>query len=261
MFERIYQIFIELTNHALFSKLLQKFSTSRASAVLLSSYARVYKINQSEMADNLKNYENLQQLFIRQLKEGVRPIDQTLNGVVSPVDAVIEEYGYIDPAKEMKVKGKVYSIEEMVGNDKLLEKYIGGLFMIFYLSPRDYHRIHSPLSGTITNMWTLGNRSYPVNKWGMKYGKDPLTKNYRKLTELLHPYGNMLMVKVGAMFINSIERTHEGESVTKGDEMAYFTFGSTVVLLFEKGTFILNPNIEKEQPVKVGQLIGVLKEK
>ncbi len=259
LFERVYRIFIELTNHAFFSTLLQRFSTSRVSALLISSYARIYNINQSEMTNHLSTYKTLQQLFIRQLKEGVRPIDPTPKGVVSPVDAVIEEYGFIEPTKEIRVKGKMYSIQEMVHDDELLEKYVGGQFMIFYLSPRDYHRIHSPLSGKITKTWTLGSKSYPVNKWGLKYGRDPLIKNYRKLTEVQHPQGHLLMVKVGAMFINSIERTHDGDTVTKGVEMAYFTFGSTVVLLFEKDTFSLDPNIEKERVIQVGQLIGLLK--
>lgn len=259
MFERVYRMFIELTNHAFFSRLLQKFSTSRISALLISSYARFYKINQLEMANHLSTYKTLQQLFIRQLKEGVRPIDPTPKGAVSPVDAVIEEHGFIEPTKEIEIKGKMYSIQEMVGDDELLEKYVGGQFIIFYLSPRDYHRIHSPLSGKITKTWTLGSKSYPVNKWGLKYGRDPLIKNYRKLTEIQHSCGHLLMVKVGAMFINSIERTHENDTVVKGAEMAYFTFGSTVVLLFEKDTFMLDSSVEKEQAIQVGQLIGLFK--
>jgi phosphatidylserine decarboxylase len=236
---------------------MQKFSTSRASSLLVSSYARVYKINQEEMADPLPSYKTLQQLFVRQLKEGARPIERTLDGVVSPVDAVIEEYGLIELTKHIEVKGKTYSIQEMVSDDELLQKYIEGQFMILYLSPRDYHRIHSPLNGKITKMWTLGRKSYPVNRWGLKYGKDPLIKNYRKLTEIQHEHGHVLMAKVGAMFINSIERTHDGDTVTKGLEMAYFTFGSTVVLLFEKDTFALDSRIKRGQSIQVGQLIGL----
>lgn len=257
MFERIYQIFIELTNHALFSRWLQKFSTSRASSSLISSYARVYKINQAEMINPLSSYKTLHELFTRELKEGVRPIEQTPGGVVSPVDAVVEDYGFVQPTKQIEVKGKMYSIQEMVSDDERLEKYIEGQFMILYLSPSDYHRIHSPVNGKITNMWTLGKSSYPVNKWGLKYGKDPLVKNYRKLTEIQHSNGHVLMVKVGAMYVNSIERTHDGDTVTKGAEMAYFTFGSTVVLLFEKDTFTVESSIKRGHAVQVGQLIGL----
>ncbi|MDV2887664.1 phosphatidylserine decarboxylase, partial [Alkalihalophilus pseudofirmus] len=100
-----------------------------------------------------------------------------------------------------------------------------------------YHRIHSPVDGTVTKQWTLGRKSYPVNKWGIKYGVRTLAKNYRVITEVKTVTGHVAIVKVGAMFVNSIETTYKGSELVKGKEMAYFTFGSTVVLLFEKGIF------------------------
>ena len=109
--------------------------------------------------------------------------------------------------------------------------------MILYLSPTHYHRIHSPATGEIVDQWAKGKKSYPVNKWGLRYGKHPLSKNYRRITEIKLESGHMAVVKVGAMFVNSIEIVHEAEQITKGEELAYFTFGSTVVLLFEKDTF------------------------
>ncbi|WP_110111416.1 phosphatidylserine decarboxylase [Bacillus sp. CGMCC 1.16541] len=258
MIKNVYRVLIELTNHPMSSKVVRKFAMSRISSLLIPSYARIFKINQDEMGKSLSSYPTLHDLFIRQLKEGARPIDNITNSLVSPVDAKVEECGRILPSKEIVVKGKNYSIQEMVGNDDVLHKYIDGQFVILYLSPKDYHRIHSPLSGKITHTWTLGNKSYPVNQAGLKYGKDPLIKNYRKLTEVQHSSGHVLMVKVGAMFINSIERTHEHEQLTKGQEMAYFTFGSTVILLFEKDTITLSSHVRQNQIVKVGERIGTL---
>ncbi|HZG60596.1 MAG TPA: phosphatidylserine decarboxylase [Anoxybacillus sp.] len=260
MLKLFYRLFIELTNHSVSSKLIALFTKSRLSALFIPSYAKIYRINQNEMEKNLKQYKTLQQLFIRKLKQGIRPIDQTENSVISPVDAVIEDIGVITETKEIIVKGKCYSIQEMLGSSQAAKKYLNGLFIILYLSPSHYHRIHSPISGVITNQWSLGKKSYPVNRLGLKYGKAPLSKNYRLITEVNVNGKHAAIVKVGAMFVNSIELTHKGEYLTKGEEIAYFSFGSTVVLLFEKDAFELDPAIKVPMDIKVGERIGYLKQ-
>lgn len=128
--------------------------------------------------------------------------------------------------------------------------------MVLYLSPSHYHRIHSPLTGTVLRRFTLGRKSYPVNQLGLKYGREPLSKNYRVVTELVSRDKNVAVVKVGAMFVNSIELVHERENVQKGEEMAYFTFGSTVVLLFEKGMVQVNTSLQKGQEIRLGECLA-----
>jgi phosphatidylserine decarboxylase len=255
----LYRLMIELTNHSLSSKMIAIFTKSRLSALLIPSYAKIYDINQEEMEKNLKNYETLQQLFIRKLKAGTRPIDQTKNSVISPVDAIIEDIGVIRENSEIVVKGKTYSIAEMLGSDEAAKKYLNGLFIILYLSPSHYHRIHSPISGVVQKQWALGKKSYPVNRLGLKYGKRPLSKNYRMITEVAANGKHIAIVKIGAMFVNSIELTHASKHLTKGQEIAYFSFGSTVVLLFEKDSVELDERIMVPMGVKVGERIGYLK--
>ncbi|MBB6282937.1 phosphatidylserine decarboxylase [Geobacillus subterraneus] len=252
----LYRLFIELTNHSLSSKLLASFARSRLSAPLIPSYAKIYHINQEEMEKSLKNYQTLQQLFVRRLKAGTRPVDADEHAVVSPVDAVIEEMGTIQETSEMMVKGKPYSIAEMLGSAEAAQPYVNGFFFILYLSPSHYHRIHSPISGVIEKQWTLGCKSYPVNRLGLKYGRRPLEKNYRLITEVTADGKRMAIVKIGAMFVNSIELTHKGDRLVKGEEMAYFSFGSTVVLLFEQGSFTPDPRIAAPMPIKVGERLG-----
>ena len=250
---------IELTNGKWSSNLLQTFAKSSKSRRIISSFAKTYKINQDEMEKPLKEYPTLHEFFIRNLKEGARTIDPDPDAVVSPVDAVIEDIGDIEGDRSITVKGKKYSIAEMLGNDESMARYEKGTYMIFYLSPSHYHQIHSPLTGDVVSQWTLGTKSYPVNKTGLKYGNFALSKNYRKITEIKHKTGMAAMVKVGAMFVNSIETTHEGEKLKKGERMAYFTFGSTVVMLFEKDTFKLLPNISTPYHIKYGEKIGTVK--
>ncbi|MED3624511.1 phosphatidylserine decarboxylase [Neobacillus thermocopriae] len=260
MIQILYRLLIELTNGRYSSALLKRFTKSRASRFIIPSFVRVYRINKAEMEKELHEFQTLHDLFIRKLKKEVRTIDKSYNTVVSPVDAVLEDMGTIRENSDIIVKGKTYSVEEMLGDRQVMEKYLHGSYLILYLSPSHYHRIHSPVSGTVKKQWTLGRKSYPVNKWGLKYGVRTLAKNYRVITEVETEFGHVAIVKVGAMFVNSIETIHKGSILEKGEEVAYFTFGSTVVLLFERNIF--NPeslNVPRE--VKVGEKIGVLHRK
>ena len=144
----------------------------------------------------------------------------------------------------------------MLGDNDVLQKYIGGVYVLLYLSPSHYHRIHAPVTGEVVKRWSLGKNSYPVNQLGMKYGKAPLSKNYRLITELKTDVGSVAVVKVGAMFVNSIEITNESSRLRKGEEFSYFSFGSTIVLLFEKDTFKVNADLNPHSEVKYGEFIG-----
>lgn len=261
LLQTVYRLMIELTNGRWTSAFLKRFAQSRISRFVVPSFARIYQLNQTEMEKGLHEFPTLHALFVRNLKKGARPIDKSDDAVVSPVDAVLEDVGPIKENSEITVKGKTYSIEEMLGDPNVLPKYLNGTYVILYLSPSHYHRIHSPVNGTVTNQWTLGSKSYPVNKWGLKYGVRTLAKNYRVITEVNTEFGHVAIVKVGAMFVNSIETVHEGSNLVKGGEIAYFTFGSTVVLLFEKNTFELDPNLKTPQEMKVGEKLGILSKK
>ncbi|MBG9549498.1 phosphatidylserine decarboxylase [Cytobacillus firmus] len=257
MLKPVYRLLIELTNGRWTSGILQKFAQSSLSRRVIPSFSRIYNINESEMEKKLHEYPTLHEFFIRKLKEGVRVTDESPDSAVSPVDAVIEDIGDIREDRIITVKGKDYSISEMLGANKA-GKYAGGTYMIFYLSPSHYHRIHSPVTGKVADQWILGLKSFPVNKWGLKYGRETLSKNFRSITEVKHGDSAIAIVKVGAMFVNSIELTHEGDQLEKGKEMAYFTFGSTVILLFEKGKFQLEKSIKTPAHIKVGERIGTL---
>ncbi|KMY43689.1 phosphatidylserine decarboxylase [Bacillus sp. FJAT-27916] len=255
MKEKLYQSLIELTNGRWTSSLLRRFALSPASKRIIPSFAKQYKINVEEMDRPLEEYESLHDFFTRKLMEGARPIDQGQASIASPVDAVLEDMGSIANDATFRVKGKLYSIEEMLGGKSEAERYLDGQYMVLYLSPSHYHRIHSPVDGTVIRKQTLGSKSYPVNRYGMTLGKSPLSKNYREITEIEYKGGRLALIKVGAMFVNTIERTHTGDTLLKGEEIGYFSFGSTVVLLFEKGTFKAAP-FETPAAVRAGETLG-----
>ncbi|QOY36234.1 phosphatidylserine decarboxylase [Anaerobacillus isosaccharinicus] len=257
MKKAIYQSFVELSGNRFNSYLLKAFTESKMSKVINKSFVKVYNLNEAEMEKPLHQYGSLQELFVRNLKSDARVIDKSLDSIVSPVDGILADVGQITENCTFHVKNQDYSLVEMLGNKNRAEKYKEGTYIILYLSPSHYHRIHTPVSGTVVGKWALGNKSYPVNELGLKLGKRPLSRNYRLITEVrLNNGKHYSLVKVGAMNVNSIHPTFTGDTVNKGDEIGYFSFGSTVVLLFEKDTIDLDPKVKIPMDVQVGMKIG-----
>ncbi|XXM73666.1 phosphatidylserine decarboxylase [Lysinibacillus sphaericus] len=260
MKQSIYRLCIELTNKKWSSFILRKFVQSRLSKPFIPGFIRTYKINVDELQRETGEYPTLHDFFIRKLKGDARSIQYGNDDAVSPVDGLLAETGPISDKLEIMVKGKAYSVLEMLGTADKASSYIGGRFGVFYLSPANYHRIHSPVDGSVLNRWSLGRHSYPVNDSGLLYGQAVLAKNYREVTELQHRKGKVAVVKVGAMFVNSIEYVNESDKWSQGEEVAYFTFGSTVILLFEKDKFQFSSGKTVPREVKMGETIGKFNE-
>lgn len=254
----VYRLIIELTNGPISSAAIRRFANSNISKLFIKSYAAVYKINLDEMLQDIQSFPNLHSFFTRHLKEGARKIDMSADSVVSPVDGVIEDSGDIMASKEIIAKGKSYSISEMLGGTLQAEKYEGGTYIIIYLSPSHYHRIHSPISGKVIDSYSLGKKSFPVNRLGLKLGDSVLAKNFRVVTEIASEKTTVAMVKVGAMLINSVIVTNSKKEWGKGEEAAYFSFGSTVILLFQKGAFVPNDVVRSCGEIRMGETLGRL---
>lgn len=254
MRKKIYQRSIELTNGPFTSGMIRQFAQSPVSRWMIPSYIRTYKIDTADVGKSLDSFSTLHDFFIRQLKTESRPIAD--EAVVSPVDGKIEIAGKLHDGIRFLVKGQQYSLKDLLGSEELAQVYQNGQYIVLYLSPADYHRIHSPATGTLHRQFVLGKKSYPVNQAGLSFGKAPISGNYRLITELETEFGPMLVVKVGAMFINSIELTKTGADWEKGEEVAYFSFGSTVVLFFEEDSVRFTENVQDGKRVKVGEALA-----
>lgn len=254
MKKKLYQYTIELTNGPFTSNLLQRFARSGRSRSLIPNYVKAYKINTEEIEGSLASFPTLHDFFIRNLRQGNRP--QADSDIISPVDGKVEIAGTLHEDSRFLVKGLEYSLADLMGSPKLAERYAGGSYAVLYLSPADYHRIHSPANARVIRQFVLGKKSYPVNQKGLLYGKSPISGNYRLISELEADGGRFLMVKVGAMFVNSIELTNTGDTWKKGEEVGYFSFGSTVVLFFEPDRFGFTGNIVAGQSIKVGEALA-----
>lgn len=254
MKEKIYQRLIELTNGKMTSYMLRKFTTSRSSKAVIRSYSKLYDISTEEVSKSMNEFTSLHDFFTRKLKSDARPVAQSSNLIASPVDAKIESFGNISEGTMLMVKNKWYSIADMLGNKQIAARYEGGKYIVFYLSPADYHRIHSPINAKVDQQYVLGGKSYPVNNAGLTYGKKPISHNYRMISELEAEGGQRIsFIKVGAMFVNSIALTNTTNCWKKGEEVGYFAFGSTVVMLFEKDFVQFTDCVQQGVPVRMGQ--------
>jgi phosphatidylserine decarboxylase len=245
---------------------------------MIRQFAKHYGVNISEAEKQIEDYRSLFDFFTRKLKSGARPID---NGVVSPVDGRIVEFGEINNGQLIQAKGKLYTVESLLKNTEFSQKFINGFYITIYLAPGDYHRIHYPVSGKIVSSIYIQGALWPVNRWSVENIEELFSVNERLITTIDTNNSLVSVVKVGATNVGAI-RVFYDEIVTnqqpgfmatnrvvakkyidsvvgeKGKEMAVFEMGSTVILLFEKKHFSLNSSIAKNSLIKVGQNIGEL---
>jgi len=248
--------FVELTGNPFISTLLKNFAKSRFSRPLIQPFAKTFQINLDEMEFPITNYKNLHEFFTRRLRENTRVIDDSPNTLVSPVDGIISDMGTLVDETNLLIKNQRYAIAEILGDEHKASPYLNGYYFVFYLSPRHYHRIHFPISGKLIARYALGKKSYPVNDFGLRYGKKPFATNYRLISELATKFGKIALIKVGALNINSVAVLHSNPSFEKGEELGYFSFGSTVILFIEKTNYLFQSSIATQTEIKMGQPIG-----
>lgn len=213
-------------------------------------FARLYHINISECEKPLESYPSIGAFFTRRLKTGVRPVAEA--PAVHPADSVITQCAPIREGKLIQAKNFTYSLLEFTQDPEALKKWEGGLFATYYLCPTDYHRVHSPVDGDITNVRYIPGDLWPVNEWSTNNIRDLFPLNERVLVEIESEWGPVGVVFVGATNVGQIElffdseirgnqagpmlfkhKSYEPElPIHKGAELGMFRMGSTVVMLY-----------------------------
>lgn len=271
-------LFLKLLPKNLFSRMMGALSDLEAPTPLLMAiiraYAKHYKIDLGEMKTPWADIKRFNDFFTRELKEGVRPIDEEPDVLVSPVDGALAEWGEIKDQLLLQTKGIYYSLADLVGPEEA-KCFEGGHFMTLYLSPADYHRIHTPYGGKVSRFSYFSGNLWPVNKFGVEEIGGLFSINERIYTPLDTLRGRIGMVKVGATVVGKILTTYSkltsnqgGKTALdlpvvppveygKGQEIGRFQLGSTVILLMEPGRFE-GENLEKGMKVKMGQRLGKL---
>lgn len=249
----------ELSSRKWISRITGRFAQSGASRHMIPRFAKLYGIAIEEAEKQIHEYRTLNEFFTRRLKPGMRTVHDGPNSVASPVDAVITGIGGIRSGTIVNVKGQDYTIDELLNGSARASRYHNGFYMVLYLSPTDYHRIHVPVTGQIVEREHIAGKVYPVNEFGLRHMRRVLSRNERLITYIQHQNGEAAVVKVGAMNVSSIQYVLPlHDSVAKGDELAYFEFGSTVVLLLEENTFAPRADLQLGSKVRMGDSLGEL---
>lgn len=250
----------ELTSRKWISAITGAFAQSPLSRKLIRTFANTYKIDIDEAEKPLEQYRTLNEFFTRRLKPNMRQIDAAAEAVVSPVDALITSCGQIDKGTIVNVKGQNYSIAELLADEQRSRAFEHGYYFVLYLSPTDYHRIHAPVAGKIVDKVHLPGKVYPVNQFGLTHMKLVLSRNERLITYIQAGERMIAAVKVGALNVSSIQYVDKNKTeLERGEELAYFAFGSTVVLLAESDSFEADEGIKPDMKVRMGQRLGLLK--
>ncbi|MCA9520627.1 MAG: phosphatidylserine decarboxylase [Myxococcales bacterium] len=222
---------------------------------LLRAFAGVYRINLDEMAEPLERYETFNQFFVRALKAGVRPI--AASPVVSPADGRLSQFGPIENGSLLQVKGIRYHVDELLLGDAESRRYHDGTFFTVYLSPQNYHRVHSPVDGSISGFRYVPGRLFPVNDLAVANIPSLFTVNERLTSYIDTDFGRAALVMVGATSVGRMSlsyaplETNQGAealhcrdfddpiAIRRGEELGRFNLGSTVVVLLPKAARVV----------------------
>ncbi len=264
------------------SRLVGKLAASETpwlKNTLINGFIRQFGINMDEakykQADDFRCFNDF---FTRELEDGVRPIADGEHEFVSPADGAISQLGKIEHGRIFQAKGQDYSLTELLGGDReRAEPFVDGQFATIYLSPRDYHRVHMPISGTLREMVYVPGDLFSVNQVTAEHVRRLFARNERLVAIFDTDHGPMAMVLVGAMIVAAIETVWAGRitpplrelkvtqyplpqqpvQLNKGDEMGRFLLGSTVVLCFGKDAMRWQDTLKAESPVRMGECIGM----
>lgn len=209
----------------------------------IQKFINFHRLDMSEVLLPTEQFKNFNEFFYRQLKPDARPCSAPDNPriIVSPADCRCVVFNRIDDATRIWVKGREFSIARLLGNTypEDVSRYTNGALGIFRLAPQDYHRFHIPVDGVMAQPKTIEGEYYTVNPMAIRSALDVYGENVRVVVPIDSvAHGRVMVICVGAMMVGSTVITrHAGEKVQRAEELGYFKFGgSTILLLFEAGS-------------------------
>lgn len=283
MFDKLFVLSQYVTPQLAVSRLAGRLADNDRSPALknrvIKWFIGRYGVDMSEAAESdPEAYPSFNAFFTRALKPGLRPLAEGEKTLVSPVDGAISQLGQVTGDRVFQAKGQSFSLSELLGGDELTtESFSGGEFATIYLSPKDYHRIHMPVAGTLRQMIHIPGKLFSVNPVTAENVPNLFARNERVACIFDTDAGPMAMVLVGAMIVGSVETRwagvvapgskevtstrYQGEQAlefAKGEEMGRFRLGSTVVLVMPKGAVTWNSNQVAGKTVRLGEAFGTL---
>jgi phosphatidylserine decarboxylase len=214
-------------------------------------------------------FRSMHDCFIRELKDGARPIDGRPDILVSPCDGIVGASGRIDGTKVFQIKGFPYRLDELLCDPDLIEAHRNGCYVTLRLTSSMYHRFHAPHDCSVEHVTYIAGDTWNVNPIALRRIENLFCKNERAIlrTTLTETGQTITLVPVAAILVASIRLNFIGEvdlrqrqpntfacsaPFRKGQEMGWFEHGSTIIV-FAPGSFSLCENLREGDVVRVGQ--------
>lgn len=249
---------------------------------LIKLFVRGFKPDMTDAVETVPtNYASFNEFFTRALRAGARPLDSDPLAIVSPVDGTVSEAGPLTADRLLQAKGHDYSLGALLaGNPAWERSFVGGSFATIYLAPYNYHRIHMALAGELREAFYVPGKLFSVNRTTAQLVPGLFSRNERVFCGF--DFGGMPwgIVLVGALNVGSMATVWHGDvtprkhrevtalpvndsiaptTLAKGDEMARFNMGSTVILLFPSGAAEWAGKLAAGCKLRMGERIGTLR--
>lgn len=247
-------------------------------STFLGRFARLYGIDVTEAERSLAEYRTLDEFFTRRLREGARPVDPDVNVVVAPSDGTVIESGVVTEGQLVQVKGVLFELDELLGDASLASKFEGGGYLTTYLSPRDYHRVHSPVAGSIVAWRHVPGTLFPVGASSVAREPGLFISNERLVTIIDGGRAGLCaLVMVAAVGVGHITAAYDESIAThhasfkragvtqksydvprpvaKGGEIGTFHLGSTTIAVFQAGRVVLG-DLPPNAVTRMGEAMG-----
>ena len=268
-----------LLPHRLLSSAARKLAYSPSPRIkqwLINTVTRKFGVDLSEAAQpDATAYPTFNAFFTRALKPGARLADPDPRALLMPADGRISQCGPIENGRIFQAKGHSFTAAELLGDAEAAKPFENGVFATVYLSPKDYHRVHMPWTGTLRETVHVPGRLFSVGTAAVATVPRLFARNERLVCHFDTSFGPMASVMVGALLVSGVETVWSGveiprygNAITRKDwrgkgivlerfaEMARFNYGSTVIVLLPPGVAELSPVLQAEVAVKLGQRLA-----
>ncbi len=249
----------------------------RLQTLLLNSYARTYGLDCAEAELSIDSYKSLHAFFARRLRPDARTLPADRNAIMAPSDGTICEAGLASAGRLLEAKGSLFTLANLLADDTLAARLAGGPYIVIYLSPRDYHRVHFPMGGKVVSWTHIPGKLFPVGSSSVRREPGLFAKNERFVTVVDGPAGRYAVVMVAAVGVGHITASYDSEVATHdagfakismrhrqfespvpvetGQELGIFNLGSTTITIFEPGRVELDDLVSDTQ-MRMGAEVG-----
>ena len=225
---------------------------------MVSAFCAAFDVDMTQAVVPEGGFRTFNEFFTRALRPEARPVDGDPSVIVSPADSRVAAGGAIGPDERLEaIKGRDYALADLIADDSQATEMVGGFYTTLYLSPRDYHRVHSPCTGRVRDVYQIPGRLYPVMPAALATIDGLLARNARTVIALDTPHwGRVFVVMVGATNVARIRVSAKpGDELRRGDELGSFNLGSTVVLLVQYPGLALAEQSPLGQITQVGRAL------